>query len=418
MFKHLLVLAIVFLFFLPLSVAGQTQTSQTIEEFLLVKIQLLQLQIELLKTQIAILLRNAQAQLAAPVYQTQNCAQLQVSWEWVSGATSYRLYRNGVLVYDGTSRTFFDSGLALGQKYKYVVYGVSQGKQGQPSEVREITAPNVCPPVTPTLRSKAEPCGGNITLNWYQSPTASIYQLFRSNREIYEGPLGAFVDSGLRQNTSYEYKIRAGNNGGWSDFSAPASFQSSPACAPQAPEVSFVIPESAREGVLLLEMTGFSADNVKVRLRLDDEGVTTLTTSVMAFSAKAQFSDITISRVDLFFESPIWLYLDKVSLSFGGRTIAEKEVTQDSLTRIGSEHIYQLRFDGFSAVIREDRTGTFTVRVDAEKTPPAPLPHNITVFLENNSIRGVDKAGIAHLVPLSGGGKDGVFSRTFIIEAD
>lgn len=226
-----------------------------------------------------------------------------------------------------------------------------------------------------------------------------------------------FVDSRLRAGSAYEYKIRAGSSGGWSDFSAPVNFQASNVCAPSEVQVSSAIAEVVKEGLLLAEMKKSPANNTRIKLKTDlDAETRKVSRSVMAFNVKANFSDITITRVDLFFDSPVWLYLDKIAIRLGGKTVAEKEITQESFTRIGSEHIYQLRFDGFSAVVKDDKKGTFTVRVTTKESFPAPLPRNITVFLENNSIRGVDKAGIQQLAPVSGGGKGGVFSRTFRIE--
>lgn len=409
-FSILIVLAaLIFAFFAPLRAFAQTgETSQ--ESFLLSRIQLLRMQIELMKAQISLLLKSA---FAAEV----KCSQLSISWERVSGASGYRLYRDGNLVYEGNARSFVDSGLALGKKYRYVIYGLRQGVEGEPSEVKEITAPDVCPPPTPKLSFQAEPCGGNITLTWSSLPGAAVYQVFRGNREAYEGPLTKFVDSRLRPGSTYEYKIRAGNQGGWSDFSSLVNFQASNVCASSEVEVSSAVPEVVREGLLLTEMKRSPGNNTRVKLKTDlDAETRAVSRSVMAFGVKARFSDITITRIDLFFDSPVWLYLDKIVIRFGGKTVAEKEITQESFTRIGSEHIYQLRFDGLSSIVKDDKKGTFTVRVTTKESFPGPLPRNITVFLENNSIRGVDKAGIQQLVPVSGGGKGGVFFRTFRIE--
>ncbi|MFA6392618.1 MAG: hypothetical protein WCW54_00830 [Candidatus Paceibacterota bacterium] len=46
---------------------------------------------------------------------------LNISWNAVSGATNYKVYRNGSLVYDGSGTAFSDSGLSLEGTYSYVV---------------------------------------------------------------------------------------------------------------------------------------------------------------------------------------------------------------------------------------------------------------------------------------------------------
>ncbi len=419
-FIILTALVLVFLSSLPVE-AATTQTAQ--ESFLSAKIQLLQAQIGLLKAQISLLFGGVQPSGV-------NCAQLNILWESVSGVAGYRLYRDGVLVYEGGAASFADSGLALGKKYRYVVRAVYMGKEGQPSEVKEVTAPNVCPPQTPRLSSKAEPCGGNITLSWASSPMATTYQVFRANQEIYKGPLNSFVNSRLGPNSVYEYKIRAGNSGGWSNFSALAVFRASNICPPQAPqalEASPVVLGAGKEGILSVAVSSFSPDNARIRLDTDAETDSPYPTleawgragtfgSVMAFDVKALLSDITITRVDLFFDSRPWLYLDKVKLSFGYWTSVEKEISQESFTEIETGSVYQLRFDGFSALVEKGRTSTFSVMVDARESTPAVLPKDINIFLENNSIRGIDTAGVSQFAPLSGGGKGGVFSRTFKIE--
>lgn len=396
----------------PLSADAET----TDEGILRLKIQILQLQIEILKAQIAILSKGVQVEGAAtvtrPALEKKNCAQLEISWGSVQRATGYRLYRNGIVVYEGTTRSFVDSGLVLGEKYRYVVYGLYRGEQGEPSEVQKITAPDICPPKIPGLNFKAKPCGGQITISWAPDAQATIYQLFRGNRQIYNGPLNRFIDAGLEPHRTYEYKIRVGNRGGWSDFSTPTPFQASGVCALSAPEVevSYVIPEASQEGILSAELRSSPANNTRVRPGAANK-------SVMAFKAKAQHSDITIVRVDLFFDSRPWLYLDKIRIQYDGRTIAEKELDRESFSRIETGDIYRLRFENIQATVKKGNYGIFTVRVDAKEYQlAAGMPHYITVFLENNSIRGIDGAGIWQYAPKSGGGKKGDFVRTFRIE--
>jgi len=402
-----LIFIVVISFLAPLSAAAQTTTETAEEELMQLRIQILQLQIEILKMQIALISSSTQVKPAVAVSQKKNCAQLEISWDSVQGATGYRLYRNGIMVYEGTARSFVDSGLTLGEKYRYVVYGLYRGEQGEPSEVQEITAPDVCPPKTPSLTFAAKPCGGQITMSWTSDSQATVYQLFRGTKEIYLGPLSRFIDSGLTPNRSYEYKIRAGNKGGWSDFSTSTSFQASNVCAPSTPEVSSPVPETSQEGVLSAEMKSSPTNNVRVRPGYTNQ-------SVMAFNLKAQYSDISIVRIDLYFSSKIWLYLDKIAIQYAGRTIAQKELDQESFTRTGG--IYRLRFEDIQPIVKEDSSSTITVRVDAKEEQPGETPHYLAVFLEDNSIRGIDGAGLSQYVPESGGGEEGTFVRTFRIE--
>jgi len=402
-FLKLFIFIAIVLPLIPLSAAAETVD----DEILQLKAQILQLQIEILRIQISLLTGNAQTGPAVSVSEKNNCAQLEISWDSVQGATGYRLYRNGIMVYEGTARSFIDSGLTLGEKYKYVVHGLYRGEQGGPSEVQEMTAPDICPPSTPNLSFGAKPCGGQITISWPSDPKVTVFQLLRGTKEIYSGPLTRFVDSGLTPNKSYEYRIRAGNKGGWSDFSTVSSFQSSSVCAPAVPEVSYVVPETSQEGTLSIEMKSSPANNVRVWPGYVNQ-------AAVAFKLEAQYSDISITKIDLFFDSKVWSYLDKIKLQYNGRYIAEKELDRESFVRAGD--VYRLRFENIQAVVKEDSSGTIMVRVEAKKEQPGDTPHYVTVFLENNSIRGIDEAGIWQYAPTSGGGEGGSFSRTFRIE--
>ena len=372
----------------------------TSDELLRIKVELLRKQAELLSIQLNLL--------SAPTYavfpERNNCAQLELSWERVSRATEYRLYRDGLLIYEGRNRSFVDSNLTLGRRYEYVVHGLYRGEEGEPSEVREIVAPTVCPPRAPDLFFKSDPCGGKITISWRKDMQATVYQLYRGNRKIYEGPLTSFVDSRLTPNRSYDYKIRAGNKGGWSDFSEVFSFSASGVCAPSAPKISYVTPETADEGDLLIGTKRTPAENNRIRAGYNNQ-------TVIGFDLAARYSDINISRMDLYFNSQAWRYLDKIRVRYGSTTVFEEEINRDSFTSLGSG-IYRLRIDNINYTIKENRTTSVVVQVTAKDSQPG----YTTVFLDDNSIRAVDAAGFLHYLPKSGGGEGESFSRTFYIE--
>jgi len=70
---------------------------------------------------------------------------LDVSWSAVSGATNYKVYRNGSLVYDGGGTSFRDGGLSLGGGYSYVVNASNAwGTSPNSGTVSGTVAPN-CP---------------------------------------------------------------------------------------------------------------------------------------------------------------------------------------------------------------------------------------------------------------------------------
>jgi len=411
-FSKILFLAI-FVFSLMPNLSG-VQAVSTVSNQNLTEMteQMLQLQIEILKLQIARLtsqLQSAQTTQTTSSLQSTACAQLEISWEAVPKATSYRLYRDGAMVYEGNKKSFVDSGLILDKKYRYTVYGLYRGVQGKASEVMEVKAPNICPPSIPKLSFKADPCGGQITVSWPVNSKATTYELYRGSREIYVGSLNRYIDSGLTPNKKYEYKIRAGNRGGWSEFSVPVSFTSSSVCASTKIETSTVVETASGEGELVIETKSSPSNSTKIRAGSTNQ-------SVAAFGVEAEDADVNILRMDLYFDCKAWLYLDKVKIKYRGKTIAEEEIDSKSFLKVGDN--YRLRFENFQALVKKGKTDTLTVRVDAKEIQPGEEPNYINVFLENDSVRSVDGAGLKHYVPVSGGGLDGDFSRTFRIEQE
>ncbi len=345
-------------------------------EMLIIKAQLIRLRIDLL--------RAGMVEVGP-----KECAQLNISWNRVSRATGYRLYRDDVLAYEGNSRQFTDSELFPGRRYEYVVYGIRGGEKGEPSEVQNITAPNICPPSVPVLRSQPGQCGGEIDIRWNYDRTANIYELYRGSRRIYRGPLTSYNDSNLTPNRSYGYRIRAGNIGGWSDFSDSASFVASGLCASSSLDSSLVIPElSNQEGTLSATIRTTPADYNKATSGRSRQ-------SVMSFTLSAQYSDIKIERVDLFFDTNARIYLDEVELRRSWSTIAKEEITRNSLSHIGGG-VYRLRITDINHTVRKGSSSVITVRVGVKSDQEE---KEVTVFLDSNSIRGVDEAGLSQYAP-------------------
>ena len=112
-----------------------------------------------------------------------NSGSLTVSWNASSGATNYKVYRNGSLVYNSSGTSFTDSGLTSGASYTYANDASNAG--GGAAEVTVIgTVSNACAP-TPDIKSTTSYGGSNmdgpvetyigdtITLTWAAVPNAS-----------------------------------------------------------------------------------------------------------------------------------------------------------------------------------------------------------------------------------------------------
>ncbi|MFM2331083.1 MAG: hypothetical protein RLZZ26_590, partial [Candidatus Parcubacteria bacterium] len=95
--------------------------------------------------------------------------QINLSWNTVSGATYYTVYRNGQWIYSGGNNWTSDYGLSDGQTYNYsVTASNSAGTSGQ--SWTQTNAPGSClsVPNTPTgFWAGASSCGtGQINLSW------------------------------------------------------------------------------------------------------------------------------------------------------------------------------------------------------------------------------------------------------------
>ncbi|TAL49357.1 hypothetical protein EPN83_01250 [Patescibacteria group bacterium] len=162
--------------------------------------------------------------------------QVDLSWNSVSGATGYKIYRNGTFVIQVSGTSYTDTGLTPSTSYSYTVRTTNGTIDSLDSNTVSAVASAACvvPPPTPTgLTATPGACGtGQITLSWNTSSGATSYQLFRGGTQIYSGPGTSFIDTGLTAAASYSYTVRATNSAGSSAQSSPAVNGTAPsACA-------------------------------------------------------------------------------------------------------------------------------------------------------------------------------------------
>ncbi len=393
-FKKSLLLALIFVgVFSPFfSDAAYSQIDRALLEL---KAQILRLQIDVLKSELSLISRA-----------TENCAQVEVSWSSAKGANSYRVYREDEVVYEGRTRSFTDFSLTPNKEYVYKIYGLYDGEEGEFSQSIQVTAPSKCPPVKPVISYTSQICGGNVDLSWRAVPDASVYQLMRGSIDIYNGPLTEFADSSLTPGRDYTYTIRAGNIGGWSEFSQITAKASGP-CAPSQSDYSYIIPETSEtgeEGELSAEMRFIPRNGLRIASGSSNK-------SVFSFTLFTKYSEIKVERVDLYFLGNYWNYLKDVSLRSGITTIAKENITRNSFTNMG-EGVYRLRFENIGHLIDDDSSSLITVKVSIEEDISS--DSSLTLFLQENSVRGVDGINLQQYAP-SIGGIESEFLRTFTV---
>ena len=162
-------------------------------------------------------------------------ARVYISWNAISGATNYKLYRatsaNGTYqqIYYASGRSYSDMGshLSEGTRYYYKLRaGNSAGWSGYSSYQSVTTA--VSKPLTPSRPSATVQGTNKVYVSWGSISGAKNYKLYRatsangSYSQIYYSNGTSYTDVGshLSSNTTYYYKVRAGNDSGWSDYSS------------------------------------------------------------------------------------------------------------------------------------------------------------------------------------------------------
>ncbi len=143
-----------------------------------------------------------------------------LSWNSLSGAASYNVYRNGVKVNSSaiTGTGYTDSGLASGTSYSYTVAGVtSSGSVGAQSSAVTGTTTGTPPPLpAPSGLTVTGTTASSVTLSWTAESGASSYNVYRNGTKVNGSPVttNGYTDSGLAASTSYTYAVTAVNSSG------------------------------------------------------------------------------------------------------------------------------------------------------------------------------------------------------------
>ena len=146
-----------------------------------------------------------------------------LAWTPRSGATGYKLYRGGTLIYDGTNTQFVDSGRAYGttNTYTVIAYNTGANMSGGDS-VTSTSRVLISPPLAPVLTGTHY--NGDRTLSWTTPANSKEYELDRISPSAKTWSIASpstvtmLDDEGIDFAT-FSYRARAGNDAGWGPYS-------------------------------------------------------------------------------------------------------------------------------------------------------------------------------------------------------
>jgi len=141
-----------------------------------------------------------------------------LTWEAVAGAAGYDVEADGAIIDNGANTTYTHTGLNPNTTHKYRVRAKSDSNfSAWTALVTQYTAPG-----TPANLAVTTATSTSITLTWSTVSGATGYEI-EADGTILNATTATYTHSGLTANTSHNYRIRAKNSGGASDWSNPVT---------------------------------------------------------------------------------------------------------------------------------------------------------------------------------------------------
>jgi hypothetical protein len=147
-----------------------------------------------------------------------------------SGLSGYKLYRNGTFLQQTTNLSFTDTGLTASTSYAYKISAIdnSSNESAQSAAVSvATTSSSPAPTAKPTIPTglQATPGDSSVSLKWNANPSTDQvdgFQVYRNDVLVKDSITGlSYIDPGLTNGTTYNYRISAHNSLGYGDWTSP-----------------------------------------------------------------------------------------------------------------------------------------------------------------------------------------------------
>ena len=138
-----------------------------------------------------------------------------VRWDAVSGATGYDVLFNGK-VYSTTGTVANITGLQPNTSYSYSIRVCNQDGSSSYSSAKTVKTLPYAPSTYPTVQAVCK--SDSVTLSWNAVSGATKYDL-EFDKKVYTMTGTSRTFTGLESETKYSFRIRAGNDGGYSRYS-------------------------------------------------------------------------------------------------------------------------------------------------------------------------------------------------------
>ena len=204
---------------------------------------------------------------------------VRITWSPSVGATSYRLYRDGVQIAEITSTSYDDMSVTLWQKYQYSVKAGNGSKWTPESDTDTGYAGDI---VSPTGITASDGVFTNrVRVSWNASTGATTYRVYRNGVQIAETSSSTHDDMDVVRWQVYDYTVSAGNASGWTpqstndsgyagNLATPANFTASDGLFSDRVRVTWNASAGAtkyriyRDNASIAEITGTTYDDISV----------------------------------------------------------------------------------------------------------------------------------------------------------